>query len=126
MDFFLLLLNNYDKINASLISLLKKDVFKWTEEGIQTSISLKYAIITILVLSILNFNKLFMIESDASRAGIGAILLQEGRPITYITKALSSSHLSLSVYDKKILVIVHAHQVEALIDQRVVMRHRYL
>ena len=59
------------------------------------------------VLALPDFNKLFVIEFDTSRASIGAVLMQEGRPIIYASKALSSSHLSLSIYDKEILAIVH-------------------
>ncbi|RVW58447.1 Transposon Ty3-I Gag-Pol polyprotein [Vitis vinifera] len=36
-----------------------------------------------------NFSKEFIIETDASGQGIGAVLMQEGHPIAYISKALS-------------------------------------
>lgn len=45
-------------------------------------------------------------ETDASGYGIGAILMQEGHPITFISKALSPKHAALFVYDRKLLAIV--------------------
>lgn len=55
---------------------------------------------TMLVLILLDFNKLFMIESDTFRVGIRAVLMQEGCPIAY--NALSLSHLSLFICEKEI------------------------
>ena len=101
-------IKNYDKISASLTSFLKKDAFKWSEEATQAFQFLKTAMSTTPVLALPDFNKMFVIESDASGAGIGAVLMQEGRPIAYASKALSPSHLSLSIYDKEMLAIIYA------------------
>ena len=94
--------NDYGKINAPLTLLLKKNIFKWTEEVTQVFSSLKYAMTAMLVFVLLYFNKLFMIKYDTFRVGIGAVLMQEGRPISYTSNALSLSHLSLFVYEKEI------------------------
>ena len=60
------------------------------------------------VLALPDFNKPFIIEADASEVGIGAVLMQNGRPLAYTSKALSPSHQNISVSDKEMLAIIHA------------------
>ncbi|XP_018624163.1 uncharacterized protein [Nicotiana tomentosiformis] len=58
--------------------------------------------------SLLYVTKTFIVETDASGYGIGALLMQEGHPIAFISKALSPKHAALSVYDRELLAMVHA------------------
>jgi len=44
------------------------------------------------VLALPNFTKTFVVEIDASGGSIGVVLMQEGHPIAYLSKALSSKH----------------------------------
>ncbi|KAF2282594.1 hypothetical protein GH714_043223 [Hevea brasiliensis] len=55
-----------------------------------------------------NFNEPFIIESDASVDGIGAVLTQHSRPIAFMSRALGVAKKSWSVYAKEMLTIVHA------------------
>ncbi|KAF2300131.1 hypothetical protein GH714_009331 [Hevea brasiliensis] len=54
-----------------------------------------------------NFNEPFIIESDASSDGIGAVLTEHGRPIAFMSRALGVAKKSWSVYAKEMLAIVH-------------------
>ncbi|KAL0462689.1 UNVERIFIED_CONTAM: Retrovirus-related Pol polyprotein from transposon.6 [Sesamum latifolium] len=60
------------------------------------------------ILILPDFSKEFTVETDASDSGIGAVLLQQGRPIAYMSKALSDKQLGMSVYDKELLAVVTA------------------
>jgi hypothetical protein len=46
-----------------------------------------------------------VIERDASRNGLGAILLQQGRPIPYFSKALSDENLTKLAYEKELMAV---------------------
>lgn len=77
-------IKHYAIISKPLTQLLKKQSFK----------RLKTAMIEAHVLSLPNFQKEFVVKTDASGTGIGVVLQQDGHPIAYLSKALSSKHQS--------------------------------
>ncbi|KAA8535341.1 hypothetical protein F0562_030344 [Nyssa sinensis] len=77
-----------------------------TEEVEAVFIALKQAMTTTPTLAMPNFNEAFTIEIDASGDGIGAVLTQHGRPIAFMSRALSVSKRSWSTYTKEMLAIV--------------------
>lgn len=60
------------------------------------------------VLALVDFNKTFIIETDACSKGMGAVLMQEGRPIAFFSKALASRHMGLSTYEKEYMAVLSA------------------
>ena len=64
--------------------------------------------VTAPVLALPDFSKTFVVEINASSLGIGAVLMQEGHPIAYFSKALSSRQQALSTYEKELMVMVLA------------------
>jgi hypothetical protein len=60
------------------------------------------------VLALPNFTLPFILETDASGAGIGAVLIQQGQPIAYYNQALGPKASAQSTYHKGALAILLA------------------
>jgi hypothetical protein len=91
---------DYGSIANPLTNLLKKKQFVWSTAAQTTFDRLKSAISSTPMLAFPDFNKPFMIETDASDIGFGAVLMQDDKPMTFISKPLSVTHKSLSIYEK--------------------------
>ncbi|GJZ24610.1 retrotransposon-related protein [Tanacetum coccineum] len=97
----------YASINKPL-TLLLKNGFKRNAKAQSTFDQLKQAMISVPVLALPNFEKEFTVETDASRIGIWAFLIQEGHPIAYLSKTLSAKHQLMSTYKKEFLAVIPA------------------
>lgn len=92
-----------------LTELLKKgQLFIWTEVTEQAFQTLKQVLTSAPVLALHDFTKPFVVETDASVKGIGAVLQQEGHPIAYVSRALGPKNLGLFTYEKESLAILMA------------------
>ncbi|KAM3402096.1 hypothetical protein ACQJBY_006196 [Aegilops geniculata] len=96
-------------IACPLFHLLKKGKpFVRTAETQTTFDLVKQGLVSAPVLRLPDFNKQFVIDTDACDYGVGAILQQEGHPIAYMSKPLAPKNRGLSTYEKECLAILMA------------------
>jgi len=93
-SFYRRFVKDFNTIVAPLTEVIQKFVgFKWGEEQNNAFMDLKNKLCSALILSLPDFNKTFEIECDASGIGIGVVLMQEGRPISYFSEKLNGAAL---------------------------------
>ncbi|XP_073221483.1 uncharacterized mitochondrial protein AtMg00860-like [Cicer arietinum] len=79
----------YGNIAKPLTALLQKDKFCWTKEATSACQALKINMVDLPLLAVSNFTKVFVVETDASSKGLGAVLRQEGKPLAFWSQGLS-------------------------------------
>ncbi|GBG65832.1 hypothetical protein CBR_g53804 [Chara braunii] len=104
---------NYSTIASPLTDLTRLDApWEWTEECEASFKKLKYALTHYEVLKLPDPDKPFVVTTDASQYGIGAVLAQqEGpklRPIEYMSKKMSSQKLAKSTYERELNALYRA------------------
>ena len=100
---------HFGMISRPLTNLLKKGaLFVWTKVHEQSFLALKTALTSAPVLAMPNFSKPFVIKTDASGTGVGAVLMQQGHPLAFLSKSLSPRLQGLSMYEKEYLAILMA------------------
>jgi hypothetical protein len=98
----------YGGVAAPLTVLLKKNSFGWNASAEEAFRSLKELMSTPPMLGLPDFTKRVLVECDVSGAGIGTVLMQEGRPLAYLSQGLKGKNLFLSTYEKELLALVMA------------------
>ncbi|GJY67298.1 ty3-gypsy retrotransposon protein [Tanacetum coccineum] len=101
-------IRGYATTTALLTNLLRKGDFKWGEPETKAFEDLKVQLSTTPLLSLPDFEKIIIIETDATDEGIGAVLLQEGRPICYFSRRLGPRMRATETYEKELFAIVEA------------------
>jgi hypothetical protein len=99
---------SYGIISKPLTQLLSKKGFEWNEQADYAFQTLKEAMINTPVLALPDFSIPFVMETDACDTGVGAVLMQKGHPIAYMSKALGIMNRKLSVYEKEFMAVMLA------------------
>lgn len=60
------------------------------------------------ILALLDFSKVFTVETDASQKGVGPVLMQQGRPISFLSKSLPPRKKGLPTYEKELGALFYA------------------
>ena len=105
---------NFAELTEPFNRLTRKNVkFEWSEECEKSFQSLIRQLISKPILNYPDFEKTFIISTDASNIGLGAILSQKDengqeKPIYYASRALNIHERNYSTIEKELLAIVYA------------------
>ena len=105
-------IQHFSNVAAPLYSLTQAGVvFLWNEDCTNAFETLKQCLTEVPVLAYPCFSSNaseFVLQTDASALGLGAVLEQDGHPIVYASRSLTSSERNYSVIQRECLAIVFA------------------
>lgn len=101
---------DYSKIARPMTKYLKKDMVMNIRdtEYIESCETLKKLLTNPPILIYPDFNKKFTLQTDASNYALGAVLSQDGHPVSYASRTLNGSEQNYSTIEKELLAIVWA------------------
>jgi hypothetical protein len=105
-------IENFSKIAKPMTNLLKKtNEFEWTPECELSFHTLKQNLTTTPVLALPDIQKDFVVYYDASRQGLGCVLMQNGRVIAYASHQLKDHEQRYPTHDLELAAVVHALKI---------------
>ena len=95
-------------VSAPLRQLLEKNIeWHWDKEQEESFNALKSMALCTPVLGYYDHEKSITLSVDASSKGLGAVILQEGKPIAYASRALTPTQERYAQIEKETLAIVY-------------------
>lgn len=102
---------NLSKLTAELRHLTRTDVpFQWNDNHDKEFQNILAVISSDQVLAIYDPNKNVIIQTDASKDGLGCVIIQEGKPVAFASRTLSKSEQKWAQIEKELLAVVFACQ----------------
>ena len=99
----------FSKIANPIMELQKKNKkFVWTEECAEAFRRLKELLTTAPILKVPDMDTDFLVCTDASKEGLGGVLMQDDRVIAYISWKLRTHEENYATHDLELLSIVYA------------------
>ena len=105
-------IEGFSKIVAPLTQLTRKDQpFTWTDKCEGRFQELKQRLTSALILVILDAGKPFEVYCDASHLGLGCVLMQEKKAVTYASRQLKVHERTYPTHDLELTAIVLALKI---------------
>jgi hypothetical protein len=99
----------FSSIARPMTQLLKKDKkFEWSEKCEKSFQELKRRLVTAPVLTMPDVTQGFDIFCDASKLGLGCVLMQNGKVIAYSSRELCPHEQNYPIHDLELAAVVHA------------------
>jgi hypothetical protein len=105
-------IKDFSKIAKPMTRLLKKNKdFDWTEECQVSFDELKKRLTSAPVLILPDITKKFDIYYDASRQGLGCVLMQDGQVVSFASHQLRKHEENYPTHDLELAAVVHALKI---------------
>jgi hypothetical protein len=105
-------IEGFSKIVKPLTSLLeKRKEFKWDDKCQACFEELKKKLTTAPVLIMLDIHKGFDVYCDASRQGLGCVLMQEGKVVAYASRQLRKHEQNYPTHSLELAATVHVLKI---------------
>jgi hypothetical protein len=105
-------IEGFSKVAKPMTALLgKNSKFIWTDKCQEAFEELKKMLTTTPVLILPDVHKPFSVYCDASRLGLGCVLMQDGRVIAYASRQLRDHEKNYPTHDLELAVVVHALKI---------------
>lgn len=105
-------LEGFSLIAAPMTRLTQKGApFQWTEECEASFQKLKTTLTTAPVLILSTGSGSYTVYCNASRVGLGAVLMQDGRVIAYVSRQLKIHEKNYPVHDLELAANVHTLKI---------------
>jgi hypothetical protein len=101
-------IKDFGVIATPLTTLLRKEGYRWSVDAERAFRALQQALTSAPVLQLLDFNRDFIVECDASSFGFGAVLHQGAGPIAFYSKPIAPRHAKLAAYERELIGLVQA------------------
>lgn len=105
-SFYHLLICHFSLIVAPLTNVMNGKTFSWPPQAYASFQTIKLRLTSAPLLALLDFSTPFELYSDASKVGIGVVLTQAGRPVTFFSEKVTGAPSRYDTYDIEFYVVV--------------------
>ncbi|KAL0556807.1 hypothetical protein IC582_005324 [Cucumis melo] len=103
---------NFSRIATPLTQLTRKGVpFVWSKACEDSFQNLKQKLVTAPVLTVPDGSGSFVIYIDASKKGLGCVLMQQGKVVAYASRQLKSHEQNYPTHDLELAAVVFALKI---------------
>jgi hypothetical protein len=105
-------IENFSKIAKPMTELLKNNVpFVWSPKCEASFQELKSQLTTTPILTLPDIWEDFVVYCDASRQGLGCVLMQDGKVVVYASRQLRKHEENYPTHDLELAAVVHALKI---------------
>ncbi|KAK4395668.1 Transposon Tf2-12 polyprotein [Sesamum angolense] len=103
---------DFSVVAKPLTNLLKKNApFNWNDKCAQSFEKLKKRLTSAPILTLLSGDRGYVVYTDASRQGLGCVLMQHGKVIAYASRQLRPHEINYPTHDLELAAIEHALKI---------------